>query len=379
MNKITTEYEYLVHLVACAINDTVPCEKPDELDFSSVFEIGKIHEVANIAYLSVEKLENQPSDEFLEKWKNFYYNSIQRDVRQLQAYYDLINSLHSAGVRTTEGQGTRVKPLYPSTDLRMMSDIDIIIDRENLEKAKACLETLGYEAKYLNETEVDGTKGQIYIEIHSEFFEENIYDAETKYHLVVNNPFSHAKSEDDSLNYVLDDETFYLFSLLHTVEHYEVSGCGIRRVLDLYFLRKEYENRVDTKAIDDVLKKYGYYQDKEDLFALEKYWFEDVEPNKDLSNIEKDIISAGNHGTEEQFYRKRFEFEKESGKRFAKFKYFIRYVFPKKEYIYLAYPFCREHNYPTVLCWIHRIIVSTFKLSGFKNVMSKIKKINGNK
>ena len=56
MQQFANEYEYLVHLLQCAISDEQPVEKPAELSFEKVFEYGRTHEVANIAYVSLLKL-----------------------------------------------------------------------------------------------------------------------------------------------------------------------------------------------------------------------------------------------------------------------------------------------------------------------------------
>jgi len=69
------DYEYLIHLIYCAVHDEQPLEKPEEVSFYNVLHLGKIHEVANIAYLSVERLEKKPPQEIYDEWKGFYYLS----------------------------------------------------------------------------------------------------------------------------------------------------------------------------------------------------------------------------------------------------------------------------------------------------------------
>ena len=44
------EYDYLIHLVECAIYERTPCEMPSHLSFDQVFQYGKEHEIANIAF-----------------------------------------------------------------------------------------------------------------------------------------------------------------------------------------------------------------------------------------------------------------------------------------------------------------------------------------
>lgn len=51
MQKFKNEYEYLVHLIKCALRNLQPVENPKELSFDKALKYGKEHEVANIAFI----------------------------------------------------------------------------------------------------------------------------------------------------------------------------------------------------------------------------------------------------------------------------------------------------------------------------------------
>ena len=62
-----SEAHYLVHLLKCGLTDATPQPLPQGFSLERVFYFGKEHEVANIAYLAVEKLENV-EEKLLNKW-----------------------------------------------------------------------------------------------------------------------------------------------------------------------------------------------------------------------------------------------------------------------------------------------------------------------
>ena len=57
MRKFQDEFDYLIHLVRCAVHGEAPQELPEGFDFQRVYECGEYHHIANIAFYSVEKLQ----------------------------------------------------------------------------------------------------------------------------------------------------------------------------------------------------------------------------------------------------------------------------------------------------------------------------------
>ncbi len=369
-------WEYLIHLIYCTVNGTQPSEKPEEVSFSDVLSIGKAHEVANIAFLSVEKLENKPDEKVFNEWRNSYYLSVQRDSRQWLTREKLVKFLHKNGIRTLEAQGTVTKLLYPSTELRMMSDIDFIIDAENLEKAEELMSGLGYDIDTLIPGEFNAqSPGKEQIEFHTDFFTEYMFNRKERYSSAVSAPFEHAvPSDEDPLSFRLNDTYFYLYSVLHTIKHYETAGCGIRRILDLYFLKKEYENKTDTELINSIIDSNGFRESYEKLFALEAIWFENRESELDLSETVNDVVLSGNHGTSSVFVRNNVRKDEQEGIKFPRLKRIIDFIFPSREYICLGYPECRERGYSTAMCRLYRIY-ATLKKIRFSHTLRYIKSV----
>lgn len=370
------DYEYLVHLIYCTVNDIQPQEKPEEVSFSNVLLIAKTHEVANIAFLSVEKLENKPPEEIFNDWRDCYYLSAQRDSRQFLTREKTVKLMHENGIRTLEAQGTITKRLYPSPELRMMSDIDFIIDPENLEKAIKLMSEKGYEIDALIPGEFSAKIADSEnIEFHTEFFSEYMFNRKERYSEALNSPFSHAiQIEDDPLSYELDDTYFYLYSVLHIIKHFETMGCGIRRILDLCFLKKAYAGIIDEEIVNSVIDSNDFRKTYDSLFELEGVWFENAAPVSDLSETVHDVVVSGNHGTDSVFIRNNLRKDSQSGVKFPRLKKIYDFIFPSKEYVYLGYPVCRERGYSTAMCRLYRIF-ATLKKFRFSHTADYIKTI----
>ena len=372
------DYEYLIHLVICAVKGIQPEEKPEGISFENVFSLGKIHEVSNIAYLSICALQNKPETKLLEDWKIYYYFSAQRDERQRELYKKTVSLLHQNEIRTVEAQGTITKTLYPSSEMRMMSDIDIIVDFDNLEKAKEVLTNSGFSAESVPEQDGELNfydENGYQIELHSEFFTEYIYNRKERFFSALNSPFEHSKkSESDEYHYILDETYYYLYSLLHTLKHFETAGCGIRRVLDLYILKSKLSQKVDNEYIEKVLDEYGFSENMNKLYALEETWFEDKETEEDLSDLIRDILNAGNHGSAEVHIKNTILKDKSEGIKHPKFAQIKRFILPTKEYIYEEYPICKERGYSLNRARLYRFAFALSHLN-LRNAGERIKSI----
>jgi len=355
MAEFKNEYEYLIHLVKCAMRDLQPEEMPENFSFKKVFEFGKAHEVSNIAYIAVQKLQNKPDADTLKDWKTFYAFSITRNANQFEVRSNIIDIFAQNNIRSLEVQGTIMKTFYPRPEWRMMTDIDFIVDKKNLPKIKALFESKQYNPTYSVGDDLEPFEVGSYadyntlIEVHSEFFEHSEYEAYGS----ITEPFANAVPTGEKLCYKTDDTTFYLYTILHCIKHYLGKGCGIRRILDIFVLNEKLGDKIDKDRVNEVFERSGYTKTVQELFALSEKWFGDSAADFDLSHAEEIVIKSGNHGSDVIKYSRRLE---KSGQNVASFrlKSLLSRIFLSKKEIYSTYPYCKEHNLPLVFAWIYR-------------------------
>lgn len=358
---IRDEYDYLIHLIRCAIQDQTPSELPDGALFDSVFDAAVIHELANMAYYSVEKLTVKPADGLLRKWEGKRNSAIVRDMNQSFAYSELMEKFRETGIRSIEVQGTKLKPLYPRRDMRTMSDIDFIIEPENLPAAEDILISLGYKIRNTRGVEVDGfRKPNIIIEVHTEFF-----PSESDYHDKFTDPFAGVTGEPGDPCEV-SDEIFYLYNVLHIAKHYFREGCGIRRILDLYYLNHRYAEVSGSGAVRETVSRIGIDSFLADASELAECWFGETprDPDPRLDEMIGIIKRAGVHGTASQRLTNKFAREKSEGVRNIKMRYVFSRLFPEKWVMLANYPVLKKYPVLTPFCWLHRSFKAITKNRG---------------
>ncbi len=372
MEQLKNEYEYLVHLIKCALQDIQPFEKPPQLSFEKVYEYGKAHEVANIAFVSVQRLNMKPDADLYSRWKTAYAFSLQRHANQMDARKKIVDALDSASIRHVEVQGTVMKTLYPYPEWRMMSDIDFIIDKENLEKAELIIKDLGYKTKNSNGVEFSARgANNIVVEIHSDYFVTG-----TIYCDALTDAFSSSVQIDNTYSYRADDTAFYLYSILHCIKHYMHSGAGIRRMTDMYILREKLSAKIDEEYVSEVLSKNGFGGVVDEIFSVVDKWFCGVTPNGASSKAEEDIYKSNNHGTALMQIKKEYIKANSKEKRFFKLRKYVYLFFPSKERVYTSFPECEKRRLPLVACWVYRwfnVLSNAKKRKQAKRLLSNIR------
>ena len=349
------DFDYLVHLLKCAINGSHPNEKPDGASFKNVF-IGAIrHDVANLAFYAVEKLENKPEHDLLERWRQVRDLTVMRDINQSYAYDELMTELRNLNIRTLELQGTVVKKYYPQPDMRTMSDIDFVVDRENLDKIKLLLEKLGYECA-CHLTEIDAfRKPNINLEFHSMVFEKPPFADCYK------NAFEVASS-DDGVRYYYGDSDFYIYNMFHLLKHLcYFQGCGIRRFCDIYVLNRALCNSLDREYIHSMYEKYGVAAKADAVERLSDALFGDGVMTDDLQSIFDGLTDSAVHGTSVIYAKNCLDNIRQDGKKFAKLRYWLSRVFPSYDNMVWTYPQLESKKIMLPIYYLFRICRIVFK------------------
>lgn len=363
------EYEYLIHLIYCTIHDCVPKTPSENISLEKVFQFAKNHEVANISFVSLEKIQHKVNTEVYKKWKTQYVFSIQRNINQENARNTIVCELSKNNIRSIELQGTEIKKLYPFAFWRNMSDIDFVIDKQNLLKAEKVMRELGYKTKTYGDYDISAyANPKIAVELHSDFFDPN-----TEFYGEMTNPFKNASCLTNDLTYQATKEDFFIYNILHCIKHYRGSGMGIRRIIDIYYLNEKILPDLDIKFTYDFLENIGCKKDYEILSEIAKSWFSDNDIECKFNHEKNKIFMSGTHGDPNVSILN--EYEREEQKHIFKIKKFVKLIFPPKTNIYSAYSFCSEKRLPIVFCWIYRWWILIFSKSKRKRVFKTIKKI----
>ena len=366
--------EYFIKLIRSTIKDEIPSEKPEDIEWRGVLNLAAYHKVDEMVFCAVEKLRNKPDQMILDKMyaqheKNQLVNTIQLAEAEM-----ILNEITAKGIDILPLKGYVLKSLYPDSNYRQMGDLDYLLEEENLSKAGQILQELGYTADDVgleDSHDVYTKKPYLEVELHRRLLpptEENHWYTDNIWERL------HRNKENQHIM-EMNWEDFYLYHLLHFEKHYSMDGCGIRSVIDQYYLMKCLEDRLDWDYINEMLPKMNYVEFESMSRGLAMAWFDDGEMKKEWEGPAEFIINSGAFGTFEQYQKWVMErYKREEGIN-TKAGFFFRRMFMERERMEFSYPILKKHGWMLPFLWIHRLFKAViFRRGRVRRELKSLKK-----
>ena len=370
-----TVSNYLINLIRAAVRDEMPIEKPEDISWRDLFDLAVLHQVDELAFFSVEKLENKPEGEDKAIWDERHERSQVIDVLQREEAKLIIDETSKKEIGLLPLKGLIFKGIYPNPLFREMGDLDFLIEPGKVDEMDAVMKYMSYEPYSVGlEASHDVYKKDPYlvVENHRRLLpptEENHWHTDDIWE----------RLETDSENQYLKKMTwtdFYLFHLLHFEKHYSMGGAGLRFIVDHYYARKALKDKIDWDLVNEILPKMNYVEFEKMATDLSNFIFEDGEMTEELAKALDFIVGSGTYGTMEEFQQWEFEKYKEEQGIKTKKGYFFRRMFMEKDRMINIYPSLEKHGWLLPFCWIHRLFRTAFKgrdrvkkeIKGFKNI-----------
>ena len=142
MQKI---YETITQLISSAITDTPADIQYEDINFESVFELCESLEVSPLVGYSLYKNGLLQNEEYKAHFRNVQMIALYRFMQSEKEFSSICSCLDEAKVDYMPLKGAIISEYYPEKHLRTKSDIDILIKKDDIEKAAGIFESqLGY-------------------------------------------------------------------------------------------------------------------------------------------------------------------------------------------------------------------------------------------
>lgn len=366
--ELNPNEKYIIALLKSILNNNIPPEKPEDVSFEKVYSIAKYHNIANMLFYAVEKLENKPAPELLKSWREVSYKCVSRDIIQKLELDKLLNSFEKNQIKNIVLKGFELKKLYPKSDMRFMSDIDILISKKNAKKVSLILNGLGYKTIHYGngKDDVYFKEPIMNIEIHNLLFDPvyKKYNSFFKPLEDMKNILSKTKYQ-----YNFSDEDFFLFLFVHSIKHYLNSGIGVRVTMDIYLYLKAKKESLNWNYINKSLKKLKLLEFFKAFNHFTKTWFEDEEENEIDIEIGKYIFNSGTYGNKKNNRLNSLSLEKGKNIQINKIKSIFSLIFPNLKSMQSGYPTLKKYPFLLPIFFIIRgLKVILFKRNNLNNI-----------
>jgi len=362
-------YAIFLDSIKCFLKD----EKIDSLknadgtDLKNLYRISFSYDLMQIAYYALKK-NNTVNDGTY--YPLIFEGYIQAISRAENLSYDLTrvrDALNGGKVPFIALKGAVMRELYREDFYRTCSDVDVLIKKEDVDKADRIL-TKNLSFKFRGGSGHDrlyrspsGTN----LELHFTLLEEGMAGNSFE---VLNSVWDNSFQADTG-EFIMSEGFFYLFHVAHMAKHFENGTLGIRPFIDLYILNQK-GYREQAKGL---IEKAGLEKFTDCVEKLSRVWFDGEVHDELTQKTEGFILDGGAFGNPET--KMAVNTRRAGGGR----KYILSRIFLPYRKLKSYYPKLEKHKwlmpYYEVKRWFRllfkgkrRVAVRDLKLAGSVNV-----------
>lgn len=281
-----------------------------------------------------------------------YHKSLHRSV--LQEYYgnQILSRFEMRGIKCLPLKGMILKHLYPQPYMRSMSDLDILIDIDNLQETREIMPQLGFDVyRYDEHHDIYNIRPYVNVELHKLLI---VGEMEDYFQI----GFERARLKaDSSYIYELSIEDFYIHVIGHMAYHFAHGGVGIRLVLDVRVYLDYYGSEMNREYLKKELEKAGLYTFTKHIEKLADIWFLGEKSNEFYDELGEYIVRSGYLGSEK--HKEILEVVRQTNNRIgsnARAKAIVKAIFLPYREMAFAYPVLKHKSWLLPFMWIVRWI-----------------------
>lgn len=361
MGEVMYIYQYLAKIINKQLNGEKYEIDETGLDFDQLVDIAKRNHIVYIVFSELIGAKSI-SDEQRDYLRSAIKRSILTTLMQTSEIKSLSDSFEKNGVKNIFLKGSILKNIYPRPEIREMSDIDILIDEEDMEKAQALLTSIGYKLhESIKHHDIYYKAPYLVLEAHRALYDKTVDSNQYSFFLDLTNRKMKNNCE---YSYEFSKEDFYVYMLAHAAKHFYAMGCGIRNLIDVYVYLSKYKNSMDMDEVNQKLEKCGIKSFAQHMEKLAFDWLEEKELDEFYESLFQYMLDSGIYGKDENGIWNKFAYvEKNCVSRFELKRW---YYFPPLYYMSEYYPWLDRHPHMLPIAWVVRLFKGLIHKKGVK-------------
>ena len=343
----------IIKIIKYSIVTPTICYEKFHCDFSTTLNLAVSQNTVNMLYYGLKNSETQSAE--ADSIFALVYQNILIDEAQKREIAKISDAFQKNGIDYALLKGSRLKYLYPSTDMRSMGDADILIKTEQYEKIREIMLALGYCEKGEGAHDFAWICDNLYVELHKSLFGEyrDVYPEVDEHY---KNSWSLMNPTGNGSEYTFSPEDEFIYLFAHFTKHYKLSGIGIRHLTDLWVFHRANPD-MDMQYVKEHLRQMNLLDFFENVWNTALCWFDGKEFDEMSEYISNEILSGGSFGTLENQVLSDFIAKEETGTGFSlKFKRNLKYIFLPYKAMAVKYPILNKIPIALPITWVLRLI-----------------------
>lgn len=357
---MTEIMKYLSNLVLIQLENKKPRNIPETIQVQDLIDIAHIN---HMDYLILGGLlKTDLTDDKKSVIKYYVMQSAMKSLAQVCCLKELEERFEAEGIFHQALKGAVLKGVYSKPELREMSDIDVMIHDEDLNRAKKIVEEMGFTLlKSVKHHDIYTKPPWLIIELHHTLYDKDVDKIQYEY-------FKKEKHLNlkEGKKYALEfgREDFYVYLIAHMAKHFYENGCGIRNIVDVYYYRQIYEENWDEAVVTAELDKCGLTTFEGRIHYLAQVWLEGKEPDLFSRMLFDYMLDCGIYGRGEYGFWGKYarinSGNKMNSRSYAKWWYY----FPPISYMKEDYPWLNKYPFLLLVAWGMRAVHGLLSKNG---------------
>ena len=347
----------------------IEIEKEDNIDWQKILEELKAHKVEALVYSALKKdTINNIDKEVANKWKRDTFQSGVYQLNHIKQVEYVLNLFNEKKIPVIVLKGLVIRDMYPRPELRTMCDADILVHKEDLEKVRELLLSIGYVETESSDVHLNFFKGSTHIEVHWIITKEHYFDEIPALEDDIwKNAVEVQVGQSKALS--MGNEDFVMHLCLHMAAHLIDRGFGIRQVCDLVLFVEQRGNSINWAEFLEKVKLCGIETFSKVIFALSKELFNIEIPDelkceideKIVNTLADDIFSSGVHGKRDMasLFAKELAYDG-NNKNDSVISKYMKFLFPQVDQMSDKYDYAKNNKLLTPVAWGHHLCAGVF-------------------
>jgi hypothetical protein len=328
---------------------------PEDFDYSKLYEFAIKQQILPLLYYGgMNDPQFVANDEGSKAYTTAMYLSAV-DQNQVAELEGLCRTFEENGVDHMRLKGSIIKRLYPSSEMRIMGDADILIRENQMDAIEKIMAEQGYSHCLTSDHEWIWHKDELDVELHKRMIPSYTKDLYAYFGEGLN--LAKPKVEGGH-EYVLGSEDELIYLVAHFTKHYRYAGIGIKHLVDIHVFLETHRD-IDFDYVDAALGGLGILRFYQHVKKTLDVWFSGADGDEISEFITGKVFSSGAYGTPQA--RSRYEaavLTKGMGARKARIRKIRTVLFPSYKSMCDGYPWLRRCPVLLPFAWIYRFAIA---------------------
>lgn len=354
------EQRVLFQLIRSVLLEEPITIEVEGLDWKYLQQLCKYQKIDNLVSYGILPLQEQKKipEDVVCAMQKAQQKGIAREATQYFSLQEIQQKFEEEQIEHLPLKGAQLKKEYPSPDMRFLTDLDILCQKEQQGKIQTIMESLGYTLEH------GGGHHDVYVrnpfmtvEIHWDCSTEN-----RELDVLLEDIWSKCiRKEGFAFAYQMAWEEYYVYMIGHMAKHLKYGGIGIRMLLDLFVFAQKKKDSCDWKKVEAYLERGRLLKFSETMQRFLQQCMEEDESFFEGNILLEHIIGSGAYGTMENHMGARLL--KEGGEkkqiRRTRIRLVLTMLFPPLEAMKELSPAVRRHSFLLPAAWIWRLVTKS--------------------